>query len=200
MSKPKPQGPSITTQRMKELMEEQGHTQESLAEILHVSSQTVHRWVNGKSNIGKNLDNVAEALNTTTEYLLGVRYAFKNRSDEEKYRAMSYAYDDDIPDEALIENEKELAEKDKQRRTIRNRFFAFDLGYVYNDYSDVAAAIGDRFCTLTDQQGEEYDFTFEEFQQLLSQIKEKVDYACFKKRNTVRDCGGMKPIDPLERR
>lgn len=202
MSKPKPQGPSITTQRIKELMEEQGYTQESLAEILHVSSQTVHRWVNGKSNIGRNLDNVATALNTTTGYLLGHRYAFKNRSEEEEYYTEWQAEfeDDNLPVEVLREWHKEESEKNKQRRAIRNRFFSFDLGYSYKDFDDGLADFDGRFCTLKDQHGQEYEFTFEEFQQLLSQIKEKVDYACFKKRNTVRNCGGMKPIDPLERR
>ena len=198
MSKPKPQGPNITTQRIKELMEEQRITQDNLAEKVGVASQTIHRWVNGKSNINSDkLERVAEALHTTQDYLLGIRGAFKNRSDQERADAEYYAL---FGDEIYSTGDDPSFDEIKQRRTIRSRFFLYDLGYSYSDFSDGEAMFGGRFCTLKDLQGEEYDFTFEEFQQLLSQIKEKVDYACFKKRNTVRDCGGMKPIDPLERR
>ena len=205
MSKPKPQGPSITTRRIKDLMEEQQVTQVMLAEKMEVAPITIHRWVKGESNINSDkLKRMAEVLHTTQDYLLGVRGAFKNRSDQERADAEYYAlFGDEIystGDEIYSTGDDPSFEEIKQRRTIRSRFFLYDLGYSYSDFSDGEAMFGGRFCTLKDQQGEEYDFTFEEFQQLLSQIKEKVDYACFKKRNTVRDCGGMKPIDPLERR
>jgi len=58
--------------RLKELREKAGYTQETLAEILHVSQSTVGMWENGK-NKPKNarLEALANLFNVTTDYLLG---------------------------------------------------------------------------------------------------------------------------------
>lgn len=207
MSKPKPQGPNITTKRIKELMEEQRYTQARFAEALGVAPQTIHRWVNGKTNICQDsLEKIADTLNTTVHYLRGLPGAYRTKDELERAKDLHYElleagyYDNKEKKYVTDDNEADQQIKyDRQRRVTRDSFFLRELGYSYFESPDLGDFSG-VFCTLKDQNGQEYEFTFEEFQQLLSQIKEKVDYACFKKRNTVRNCGGMKSIDPLERR
>lgn len=180
-------------------MEEQRYTQARLAEALDVAPQTIHRWVNGKTNICQDsLEKIADTLNTTVHYLRGLPGAYRTKDELNRAESLHNEFIEAgyFPDD---EDEIQQRKDERQRCIVRNRFFLRELGYSYCESPDLGDFSG-VFCALKTPKGEEYDFTFEEFQQLLSEIKEKVDYTCFKKRNTVRDCGGMKPIDPLERR
>ena len=194
MAKPKAHGPNITTQRISELMKEQRITQIALSDSLNKSPQTICRWVNGKVNISAtDLERVAVALNTTTDYLRGIPGGHKSRADKEAAEA---DYQVMFGDELCAEDP--TIGEEKQRRTIRNRFFSTDIGYSYHEAPSGLSDFGGTFCTLKDQSGHEYSFSFEEFQQLMTQIKDMVDFACFKNRNVVRDCGGIRP-EPQER-
>lgn len=60
-------------QRLKELRVKQGHTQESLAELIGADNRQVWRWESGKyAPSADMLINLAQALNTTADYLLGL--------------------------------------------------------------------------------------------------------------------------------
>lgn len=60
-------------QRLKELRIKQGHTQESLAELIGADNRQVWRWESGKyAPSADMLINLAQALNTTADYLLGL--------------------------------------------------------------------------------------------------------------------------------
>ena len=140
------------------------------------------------------LERVAVALNTTTDYLRGIPGGHKSRADKE---AADADYQIMFGDELCAEDP--TIGEEKQRRTIRNRFFTADLGYSYHEAPSGLSDFGGTFCTLKDQSGQEYSFSFDEFQQLMTQIKDMVDFACFTNRNVVRDCGGIRP-EPQERR
>ncbi len=59
--------------RLKELRERSGHTQESLAELLGKDIKQIWRWEAGKAAPSADaLVDLAKALNVSTDYLLGV--------------------------------------------------------------------------------------------------------------------------------
>lgn len=190
--------PNIKIERIKELMKEQDINNIDLASKVGVTDVTISRWLNYNNDPSPdNLKRIADALNTTTEYLNGYPGAYKSKADKDQADNDFFlmfgdelAFDDP-EEESRIKNQR-------RRRIVRNGFFLREIGYSYRE--NPGKDFGPPFCTLQDQHGQEYEFTYEEFHQLLSQIKDAVDYACFKKQKTVRDCGGMKPIDPLERR
>ena len=172
-------------------MTEQGVKNTHLAAEIGVDKVTVSRWLNYHSNpSAENIQRIAEALNTTVGYLNGLRGAYKTKADQEAADADFVSMfgeellADDPDEEARIKNRR-------QRRTVRNGFFLREAGYSYRE--NPAMDCSPIFCTLKDSQGSEYDFTHEEFQQLMTQIKDMVDFACFKNRNVVRDCGGIRP-------
>lgn len=58
-------------QRIKELREQKGLSQEALGKLVGVKWQSVQQWENGKSAPSRDrMPVVAEALGTTTEYLM----------------------------------------------------------------------------------------------------------------------------------
>jgi transcriptional regulator with XRE-family HTH domain len=59
--------------RLKELRERSGHTQESLAELLGKDIKQVWRWESGKADPSADaLVDLAQALKVSTDYLLGI--------------------------------------------------------------------------------------------------------------------------------
>lgn len=59
--------------RLKEVRKERNLTQEELSEIVGVERRTIGYWENGKSSIKpKQTRKLAEALNTSASYLLGI--------------------------------------------------------------------------------------------------------------------------------
>lgn len=63
----------IFGQRVKELREEKGLSQEALAELLQVSKGIISYWETGKSEPkGNSLIKVAKFFGVTTDYLLGL--------------------------------------------------------------------------------------------------------------------------------
>lgn len=59
--------------RLKEVRKERNLTQEELSEIVGVERRTIGYWKNGKSSIKpKQARKLAEALNTSASYLLGI--------------------------------------------------------------------------------------------------------------------------------
>lgn len=77
--------------RLKGLLERSGHNSTSLAEILGVSERQIRRWVNGESDpSGELVASIARALNTSTDYLLGLsddpspQMRIDNMTDEER--------------------------------------------------------------------------------------------------------------------
>lgn len=195
---PKSDSPNIRIERIKELMKEQNISNIVLAKNVGVDKTAVSRWLNYKNDpTPDNLKRIADALNTTTDYLNGYRGAYKSKTAQEradKEYALMFGEELDVFDS----DEESRTRNRKRRRTIRNGFFLREIGYSYRE--NPSNEFGDPFCTLKDQQGQEYDFSYEEFRQLLAQIKDNVDYACFKKRHTIRDCDCVNPNDPIERR
>lgn len=196
--KQKPVTPNIRIERIKKLMEEQDVNNLDLASKVGVTDVTISRWLNYYNEpTPENLKRIADALNTTTDYLNGYPGAYKSKADKEQEDNEYFlvfgeelAFDDP-EEESRIKNQR-------RRRIVRNGFFLREIGYSYRE--NPGKDFGPPFCTLQDQHGKEYDFSYEEFEQLMLQIKDAVDFACFKKQKTVRDCGGMQSIDPLERR
>ena len=69
----KKMNPSYTGNKIKELRIARGMTQAELAEKIHVSNKAVSRWEMGKNFPDISiLENIAEALDTSVEYILGV--------------------------------------------------------------------------------------------------------------------------------
>ncbi len=65
-------------EKMKELMKTQNITQKELANRLNVQEATISRYINNsREPNAENLANIATALNTTVDYLVG-----KNNSSE----------------------------------------------------------------------------------------------------------------------
>lgn len=75
--------------RLKELRKERGLTQEQLAERLLVAFQTVSKWENGVSNPDFSLiAPLAEALQVSTDELLGADCRKQKQALEEEYRSI----------------------------------------------------------------------------------------------------------------
>ena len=77
--------------RLKGLLEKSGHNSTSLAEILGVSERQIRRWMNGESDAGGEMVALlAKALNTSSDYLLGLsddpstHLRIDNMTDEER--------------------------------------------------------------------------------------------------------------------
>ncbi len=61
------------TERLKELREEKGWTQDKLAKMLGYTESCVGKWERGKTEPNLNdLARVAQFFNVTTDYLLGL--------------------------------------------------------------------------------------------------------------------------------
>jgi transcriptional regulator with XRE-family HTH domain len=59
--------------RLRDLREKQGKTQDELAEQLGIASLQIYRYENGKTRPdGDTVARIAVALNTSTDYLLGL--------------------------------------------------------------------------------------------------------------------------------
>ena len=169
MARPKPQGENITTQRIAALIQERRYTQVAIAERMDCAEGTVSRWVRGKTNMSAaNLKKLASILGTTTDYLRGYTNA-KTAEEQAQNDAINAAYwglNDDIPDDDSVED----TNRDKQRRTIRSRFFSSELGFTYSELKGAAADFCDRPYILKDRNGVEYRFSPEEFSMLMYQL------------------------------
>lgn len=211
MAKPKPTGQNITTERIAELMREQGLKQVDLADAVGVRPLAVGRWLRGENAISPfNLERVANALNTTVRYLRGLPGAYKSKDDLKRAELQAEALFSELDDgapcfegadgqtkeevEAIIEQRQK---EDAQRRTVRNGFFLNEMGYAYRERSDTE--FSGVFCALKDAQGQEYDFSEEEFQRFMAQIKEFVDFACFKNRSTAHETSSGISSDRMDK-
>lgn len=76
--------------RLKQARELRGLTQEALGELLSVSRQQVQRWESGGAEPNaKTLRSMAQHLNVTSDYLLGLADSFNDHA----------TFDDITPDE-----------------------------------------------------------------------------------------------------
>ena len=70
--------------RLKEVRKERNLTQEELSEIVGVERRTIGYWENGKSSIKpKQAKKLAEALNTSASYLLGISVVIEKIENRE---------------------------------------------------------------------------------------------------------------------
>lgn len=197
MARPKPQGENITTQRIAALIQERRYTQVAIAEMMDCAEGTVSRWVRGKTNMSAaNLKKLASILDTTTDYLRGCTNAktadeqAQMEADEAAYWDIEALSDDEIKarDEALTKLETETINRDKQRRTIRSRFFAAELGFTYGETKSGAAEFEERPYILKDRNGVEYRFSPEEFSMLMYQLSaDIVSFACKRMKGSSND-------------
>lgn len=176
MAKPKAYGPGITTQRIAECMRQQKLTQAALAESMNKSSQTICRWVNGKVNISSaDLEKLATILDTTLDYLQGTSNT-RSRVDQER---QDKEFWDEFGNE--FDGEDQWINECRRKRRILNCFFKEVCGYSYSEDTSAAVDFGGKPPhKLTDQNGNIFEFSESEFQQLILQIKDSVDFACFK--------------------
>lgn len=187
MARPKPQGKNITTQRIAALIQERHYTQVAIAEMMDCAEGTVSRWVRGKTNMSAaNLKKLASILDTTTDYLRGYTNA-KTADEQAQTEADEAAYwgiDADIP----AYNPTEDNNRDKQRRTIRSRFFAAELGFTYDELRGPAGDFDERPYILKDRNGVEYRFSPEEFSMLMYQLSaDIVSFACKRMKGSSND-------------
>lgn len=187
MARPKPQGENITTQRIAALIQERRYTQVAIAEKMDCAEGTVSRWVRGKTNMSAaNLKKLASILGTTTDYLRGCTNA-KTADEQAQTEADEAAYwgiDDDIPAYDPTEDNN----RDKQRRTIRSRFFAAELGFTYDELRGAAGEFDERPYILKDRNGVEYRFSPEEFSMLMYQLSaDIVSFACKRMKGSSND-------------
>lgn len=187
MARPKPQGENITTQRIAALIQERRYTQVAIAEKMDCAEGTVSRWVRGKTNMSAaNLKKLASILGTTTDYLRGYTNA-KTADEQAQMEADEAAYwgiDADIPAYDPTEDNN----RDKQRRTIRSRFFAAELGFTYGETKSGAAEFEERPYILKDRNGVEYRFSPEEFSMLMYQLSaDIVSFACKRMKGSSND-------------
>lgn len=169
MARPKPQGENITTQRIAALIQERRYTQVAIAERMDCAEGTVSRWVRGKTNMSAaNLKKLASILGTTTDYLRGYTNAktAEEQAQNDTINAAYWGLNDDIPAYDSVED----TNRDKQRRTIRSRFFSSELGFTYSEIKGAAADFSDRPYILKDRNGVEYRFSPEEFSMLMYQL------------------------------
>jgi len=67
-------------ERLSKIREREGFSQEALAEKLGCSVITISRWENGQSNMkAADTYNICEALNISSDYLLGVKMKRDNQ-------------------------------------------------------------------------------------------------------------------------
>ena len=187
MARPKPQGENITTQRIAALIQEKRYTQAAIAEMMDCAEGTVSRWVRGKTNMSAaNLKKLASILGTTTDYLRGHTNA-KTADEQAQTEADEAAYwdiDADIPAYDPTEDNN----RDKQRRTIRSRFFAAELGFTYDELRGAAGDFDERPYILKDRNGVEYRFSPEEFSMLMYQLSaDIVSFACKRMKGSSND-------------
>lgn len=187
MARPKPQGKNITTQRIAALIQERHYTQVAIAEMMDCAEGTVSRWVRGKTNMSAaNLKKLASILDTTTDYLRGYTNA-KTADEQAQTEADEAAYwdiDADIPAYDPTEDNN----GDKQRRTIRSRFFAAELGFTYDELRGAAGDFDERPYILKDRNGVEYRFSPEEFSMLMYQLSaDIVSFACKRMKGSSND-------------
>lgn len=187
MARPKPQGKNITTQRIAALIQERHYTQVAIAEMMDCAEGTVSRWVRGKTNMSAaNLKKLASILDTTTDYLRGYTNA-KTADEQAQTEADEAAYwgiDADIPAYDPTEDNN----RDKQRRTIRSRFFAAELGFTYEELRGAAGEFDERPYILKDRNGVEYRFSPEEFSMLMYQLSaDIVSFACKQMKGSSND-------------
>lgn len=187
MARPKPQGENITTQRIAALIQERRYTQVAIAEMMDCAEGTVSRWVRGKTNMSAaNLKKLASILGTTTDYLRGYTNA-KTADEQAQTEADEAAYwgiDADIPAYDPTEDNN----RDKQRRTIRSRFFAAELGFTYEELRGAAGEFDERPYILKDRNGVEYRFSPGEFSMLMYQLSaDIVSFACKRMKGSSND-------------
>lgn len=183
MARPKVESENITSQRIAALAKEQRLSQRLLAEKMKVAPVTIHRWMSGKSYISNDyLSELAEVLGTTSDYLRGHTDA-KTQEEQavaDREEAERWGVDDgDIPCyDASADNNR-----DKQRRTVRSRFFSDELGFTYEEERGAAFEFSERPYILKDRNGVEYRFNPEEFSMLMYQIStDIIAFACNRKK------------------
>lgn len=190
MARPKPQGENITTQRIAALIQEKRYTQVAIAEMMDCAEGTVSRWVRGKTNMSAaNLKKMASILGTTTDYLRGHTNA-KTADEQAQTEADEAAYwgVEVLPDGALAQMAADIINEDKQRRTIRSRFFAAELGFTYDELRGAAGEFDERPYILKDRNGVEYRFSPEEFSMLMYQLSaDIVSFACKRMKGSPND-------------
>lgn len=183
MARPKVESENITSQRIAALAKEQRLSQRLLAEKMEVAPVTIYRWMNGKSYISNEyLTKLAEVLGTTLDYLRG--HTDARTHEEQMKEAERYGVDFDCEYDG---------NKEKQRKTIRSRFFKTELGFTYEEdrIADCASDFNDfiadsdnkaRPYILKDQNGGKYSFSPEEFSMLMHQISiDIITFACNRK-------------------
>ena len=81
----------IFPERLKELRQKKGLTQQEIADLLHVNRVTYTNWEKGKREPNfKNLFLLAEYLETTTDYLLGKSDINKKRNYRDGEDGINY--------------------------------------------------------------------------------------------------------------
>ena len=82
-------------ERLRNIREQRGYTQDELAELLDVGQQQIHRWEANKSDPSTDaIAGLAKILDVTTDYLLGIVDA-----PDERLQAKEFALD---PDEKKV--------------------------------------------------------------------------------------------------
>ena len=136
-----------------------------------------------------NLKKLASILDTTTDYLRGCTNA-KTADEQAQIEADEAAYwgGEVLPDGARAQMEAEIINEDKQRRTIRSRFFAAELGFTYEELRGAAGEFDERPYILKDRNGVEYRFSPGEFSMLMYQLSaDIVSFACKRTKDGSND-------------
>lgn len=179
----RPKAEKITSQRIAALAKERRLSQKLLAEKMNVAPVTIHRWMSGKSYVdNKYLSELAGVLGTTSDYLRG--HTDARTHEEQMKEAERCGVDFDCEYDG---------NKEKQRKTIRSRFFETELGFTYEEdrIADCASDFNDfisdsdnkaRPYILKDRNGGKYSFSPEEFSMLMHQISiDIITFACNRK-------------------
>jgi transcriptional regulator with XRE-family HTH domain len=99
--------------RLTELREKQGYTQEDLAKLLKVSRSTVSMYEQGKREPNfKMQETIADFFNVNIDYLVG-----RGNDDNEKILIEIYRNSDDTQKEHLLYYAQMLANQQKLNRT-----------------------------------------------------------------------------------
>lgn len=99
-------------QKIRDLRKQRKMSQTELANILHVSQQTVTAWETGKAEPSSSaVANLADYFNVTTDYLLG-------RPEEKKDDSIDHTALEKAIDEARSFDGKPMSDRD--REIVRN--------------------------------------------------------------------------------
>ena len=106
----------VTAQRIINLLEKNNMSQRDLANKIGIQEATISRYVNGHRNPQSEiLSKIAEALNTTTDYLLGrtINDYAQQLAEMQNIRKKQTA--GPSPAESFIKDYKELSDDDKEK-------------------------------------------------------------------------------------